>query len=38
VPFSERTSYVVTVGGNIQGRKEDAAFMPTISVGVVTGF
>ncbi len=38
VPFSERTSYVVAVGGNIQSRKEDAAFMPTLAVGVVTGF
>jgi hypothetical protein len=38
VPFSERTSYVVMVGGNIQGREEDAAFMPTVGIGVVTGF
>ena len=38
VPFSEKTSYVVIVGGNIQGREEDAAFMPTVGVGVVTGF
>lgn len=38
VPFSERTSYVVSVGGNIQGRQEDAAFMPTIAVGLMTGF
>jgi hypothetical protein len=38
VPFSERTSYVVMVGGNIQGREEDAAFMPAVGVGVVTGF
>jgi hypothetical protein len=38
VPFTERTSYVVMAGGSIQGRPEDAAFMPTISVGVVTGF
>jgi hypothetical protein len=38
VPFSEKTSYVVMVGGNIQGREEDAAFMPTVGVGVVTGF
>jgi hypothetical protein len=38
VPFSERTSYVVMLGGNIQGRKEDAAFMPMVGVGVVTGF
>ncbi|MBN1210813.1 MAG: hypothetical protein JXB05_38550 [Myxococcaceae bacterium] len=38
VPFSERTSYVLTVGGNIHGREEDAAFMPTVGVGVVAGF
>jgi hypothetical protein len=38
VPFSERTSYVVTVGANIHGREEDASFMPTVGVGVVTGF
>jgi hypothetical protein len=38
VPFSERTSYVVMVGANIQGREEDAAFMPAVGVGVVTGF
>lgn len=38
VPFSERTSYVVSVGANIQGRQEDAAFMPTLAVGLVTGF
>ncbi|MFL5344947.1 MAG: hypothetical protein ACJ8AT_09135 [Hyalangium sp.] len=38
VPFSERTSYVVSVGGNIHGRKEDAAFMPMIAVGLVAGF
>lgn len=38
VPFSEQTSYVVMVGGNIQGREEDAAFMPMVGIGVVTGF
>jgi hypothetical protein len=38
VPFSERTSYVVMVGANIQGREEDASFMPAVGVGVVTGF
>ena len=38
VALSERTSYVVTVGGNIHGRTEDAAFMPAVGVGVVTGF
>jgi hypothetical protein len=37
VPFSERTSYVVTVGGNIHGRPEDASFMPVVGVGVVAG-
>jgi hypothetical protein len=38
VPFSERTSYVVMVGANIQGREEDAAFMPAVGIGVVTGW
>ncbi|HYH97610.1 hypothetical protein [Hyalangium sp.] len=38
VPFSERTSYVVMVGANVQGREEDASFMPAVGVGVVTGF
>ncbi|WP_224366141.1 hypothetical protein [Hyalangium versicolor] len=38
VPFSERTSYLVMVGGNIQGRDEDASFMPVVGIGVVTGF
>jgi hypothetical protein len=37
VPFSERTSYVIMVGGNIHGRPEDASFMPTVSVGLVAG-
>jgi hypothetical protein len=38
VPFSERTSYVVMVGANLQGREEDAAFMPAVGIGVVTGW
>ncbi|HVG56985.1 MAG TPA: hypothetical protein VNA24_00415 [Hyalangium sp.] len=38
VPFSERTSYVVMVGANIQGREEDAAFMPAVGIGMVTGW
>jgi hypothetical protein len=38
VPFSERTSYVVMVGANLQGREEDAAFMPAVGIGLVTGF
>ncbi len=38
VPFSELTSYVVMVGANIQGREEDASFMPAVGIGVVTGF
>jgi hypothetical protein len=38
VALSERTSYVIIAGGNIQGRQEDAPFMPTVGVGVVTGF
>jgi hypothetical protein len=37
VPFSERTSYVVMVGGSIHGRAEDASFMPVLGVGVVAG-
>ncbi|SEU13500.1 hypothetical protein [Stigmatella erecta] len=37
VPFSERTSYVIMVGGNIHGRPEDASFMPAVSVGMVAG-
>jgi hypothetical protein len=35
VPFSERTSYVVMVGGSVHGRAEDASFMPVLGVGVV---
>jgi hypothetical protein len=37
VPFSERTSYVIMVGGNIHGRPEDAPFMPTVALGLVSG-
>ncbi|MDC0713875.1 hypothetical protein POL68_35750 [Stigmatella sp. ncwal1] len=37
VPFSESSSYVIMLGGNIHGRPEDADFMPTISFGVVAG-
>jgi hypothetical protein len=35
VPFSERTSYVVMLGGSVHGRPEDASFMPMLGVGVV---
>lgn len=37
VPFSERTSYVIMLGGDFHGRAEDSAFMPAIGVGLVTG-
>jgi hypothetical protein len=37
VPLSEKTSYSVTVGGDVRTRPEDADFMPVISLGVVTG-
>jgi hypothetical protein len=37
VPFTERTSYVVMVGGSVHGRAEDASFMPMLGVGVVAG-
>lgn len=36
VPFSERTSYVIMLGAHLHGRPEDAAFMPTVGVGLVT--
>ncbi|MCP3138971.1 hypothetical protein [Pyxidicoccus xibeiensis] len=38
VPLSEKTSYSVTVGGDLRTRPEDADFMPVIAVGIVTGF
>ncbi|GHG68930.1 hypothetical protein [Comamonas sp. JC664] len=38
VPVSEKTSYAVTLGGDIRTRPGDADFMPVISFGVVTGF
>jgi hypothetical protein len=37
VPLSEKTSYSVTVGGDLRTRPEDADFMPVLSVGIVTG-
>ncbi|QSQ28337.1 hypothetical protein JY651_31980 [Pyxidicoccus parkwayensis] len=37
IPLSEKTSYSVTVGGDIRTRPEDADFMPVASVGIVTG-
>ncbi|WP_043709038.1 hypothetical protein [Corallococcus macrosporus] len=38
VPVSEKTSYAVTLGGDIRTRPDEADFMPVISFGVVTGF
>ncbi|MFP2932611.1 hypothetical protein ACLESO_47190, partial [Pyxidicoccus sp. 3LG] len=38
VPLSEKTSYSVTVGGDVRTRSGDPGFMPVISVGVVSGF
>lgn len=37
VPFSERTSYVIMLGGDLHGFAEDSAFMPAIGVGLITG-
>jgi hypothetical protein len=37
MPLSEKTSYSVTVGGDVRTRSEDADFMPVFSVGIVTG-
>ncbi|MBZ4414948.1 hypothetical protein K8638_00475 [Myxococcus sp. RHST-1-4] len=37
MPLSEKTSYSVTVGGDVRTRPEDADFMPVLSVGIVTG-
>lgn len=37
VPLSEKTSYSVTLGGDFRTRAEDAAFMPVVSIGIVTG-
>lgn len=37
VPLSEKTSYSVTLGGDLRTRPEDADFMPVLSVGIVTG-
>ncbi len=36
VPFSERTSYVIMVGGDFHGRSEDSDFMPSVGIGLVT--
>ncbi|WP_426749343.1 hypothetical protein [Myxococcus sp. Y35] len=38
VPVSEKTSYAVTLGGDIRTRPGEAGFMPVITFGVVTGF
>ena len=37
VPLSEKTSYSVAVGMDVRMRPEDPAFMPGLSVGIVTG-
>lgn len=37
VPLSEKTSYSLTVGADVRTRPEDPAFMPVLSVGIVTG-
>lgn len=37
VPLTEKTSYSVTVGGDVRTRPDDADFMPVLSVGIVTG-
>lgn len=37
VPLSEKTSYSVTLGGDVRTRPEDASFMPMFSIGIVTG-
>ncbi|NTX15370.1 hypothetical protein HUA76_31840 [Myxococcus sp. CA056] len=37
VPLSEKTSYSVSLGGDFRTRAEDAAFMPVVSIGIVTG-
>lgn len=36
VPFSELTSFLIQLGFDLHGREEDSAFMPSISVGLVT--
>lgn len=36
VPVSEKTSYVVSLGGDFRNRPEDAGFMPALSLGVVS--
>lgn len=38
VPFSASTSFLVQLGFELHGRREDSSFMPTIAVGLVTGF
>jgi len=37
IPMSEKTSYSLSLGGDFRGGAEDAAFMPVVSVGIVTG-
>ncbi|NMO17545.1 hypothetical protein HPC49_09935 [Pyxidicoccus fallax] len=37
MPLSEKTSYSLTLGGDVRTRPEDADFMPVFSVGIVTG-
>lgn len=37
LPFSQRTSFLFMAGFDIHGREIDSAFMPVISVGLVSG-
>lgn len=38
MPFSSSTSFLFMFGFDVHGRREDAVFMPVVSVGLVTGF
>lgn len=38
IPVSEKTSYALTIGGDIRARPDETDFMPVITFGVVTGF
>ncbi|NVJ04450.1 hypothetical protein HUW63_04225 [Myxococcus sp. AM001] len=38
IPVSEKTSYALTIGGDIRTRPDETDFMPVITFGVVTGF
>lgn len=37
VPLSEATSFLVDVGFDIHGRRDDSPFMPSLAVGLLTG-